>query len=130
MPTDHSEKGFEGVIEHHLTTVGGYRKGLPAAFDATLGLVPSETVAFLRESQPKAWERLEGFYGADVDTKVVQLVAKSLDQRGTLDVLRHGITDRGVALRLMTAFEPRGRCALWGNCSLRDRNANGSLHFG
>ncbi len=100
MPTDHTEKGFEQAIEHHLTSVGGYRQGHPTAFDATLGLTPAEIVAFLKNSQPKAWERLEGFYAADVEAKVVQLVAKSLDQRGTLDVLRHGITDRGVSLRL------------------------------
>jgi type I restriction enzyme R subunit len=100
MPTDHREKGFEEAIEHVLTTSGGYRKGVPAAFNATLGLTTAEIVAFLKDTQPKAWERLAGFYGADVEGKVVQLVAKSLDQRGTLDVLRHGITDRGVSLRL------------------------------
>ena len=37
-----------------------------------------------------------GFYGAAVEEKVVQNVAKNLDQRGTLEVLRKGITDRGV----------------------------------
>jgi type I restriction enzyme R subunit len=32
--------------------------------------------------------------------KAVALVAKELDLRGTLDVLRHGVTDSGVRLRL------------------------------
>lgn len=40
-----------------------------------------------------------------VEAKVVANVARELDQRGMLDCLRHGLTDRGVKLRLVF-FKP------------------------
>ena len=60
---------------------------------------------FLRDSQPKEWARLEAIHGATAAAKAVTLIAKELDNRGTLDVLRHGVVDHGVKLRL-AFFKP------------------------
>src|SRR4051812_38872197 len=99
MPTDHTEKGFEQAIQSHL--VGhGYVKGDPAGCSPALALDPATLVSFLKETQPKEWGRLAAIYGAEVYAKVVQTVARDLDSRGMLDCLRHGVTDRGVKLRL------------------------------
>jgi type I restriction enzyme R subunit len=100
MTVSHKEIAFEAAIEHSLLTDGGYRVGNPAEFNATLGLTPSLIVEFLRDSQPKEWARLEVVHAAAAPTKVVALIAKELDNRGTLDVLRHGVVDHGVKLRL------------------------------
>ena len=105
MTVSHKENAFEAAIEHSLISSGGYVAGDPAAFDAKLGLTPSLIVEFLRTSQPQAWAKLEVTHGTSVGDKVVALVAKELDQRGTLDVLRHGVTDHGVKLRL-AFFKP------------------------
>lgn len=98
MTADHTEKGFEDAIEASLLSHGGYVKGDAAAFNAALALHPQTLVGFLKDTQPNSWAKLVGFYGATVEEKVVQNVAKNLDQRGTLEVLRKGITDRGVKL--------------------------------
>ncbi len=99
MPTDHTEKGFEDAVTAHLLA-HGYAAGSPKGFDAKLALDPTTLVAFLRSSQPKEWTRLAAIYGGEVEAKVVGTVAGNLDARGTLECLRHGVTDRGVKLRL------------------------------
>lgn len=105
MTVSHKENAFEAAIEHSLLSAGGYRQGNPADFVAPLGLTPSTIIEFIRDSQPKEWTRLEAIHGANAATKVVALVAKELDARGTLDVLRHGVTDHGMKVRL-AFFKP------------------------
>lgn len=105
MNVSHKELALESAIEHSLLTAGGYRQGNPAEFAAPLGLTPSLIVEFIRDSQPQEWARLEAIHGDSAATKVVGLVAKQLDTRGTLDVLRHGVVDHGVKLRL-AFFKP------------------------
>lgn len=104
MPVDHTEKGFEQAIEHCLLT-GGYRKGNPATFDAALAIDRPTLIEFLKDSQPDEWSKLASIYGKDVETKVVENIAANLDQRGMLECLRHGVSDRGVKLRL-AFFQP------------------------
>lgn len=118
MTVDHREQAFEAAIEHSLLTDGGYLKLDPIWFDANQGLIPLTIVEFLRTTQPKEWERLGTIHGEDRDRKIVALIAGELDRRGTLDVLRHGVTDRGVKLRLAyfkpaTSLNPDAR-ALYG----------------
>jgi type I restriction enzyme R subunit len=101
----HTEKTFEAAIEDSLLAAGGHTRGDSAGFDPQRALWPSVLVDFLKDSQPDAWGKLAKLHGATIDNKVVALVAKELDQRGTLDVLRHGITDSGVRLHL-AYFKP------------------------
>jgi type I restriction enzyme R subunit len=96
----HIEATFETAIEDSLLSVGGYTKGDPTAFDPQRALWPTTVVGFLKDSQPDAWVKLTKLHGAAIDSKVVALLAKELDRRGTLDVLRHGITDSGVKFHL------------------------------
>lgn len=104
MPTDHTEKGFEQAIESHLLS-HGYAKGDPSRFDPRIALDPQTLVGFLKATQPKEWARLAVIYGPEADAKVVQTIARDLDTRGLLECLRHGVTDRGVKLRL-AFFKP------------------------
>ena len=68
-------------------------------------MFPKPLLAFLEQSQPEEWAKLQGIYGSDVETKILKTICQNLDQRGMLDVLRGGITDRGVKLRL-AYFKP------------------------
>ena len=104
MPVDHTEKGFEQAIEHYLL---GHRyvKGDPANFDPALALDPATLIAFLKDTQPDEWVKLAGFYGADAETTIAENIARNLNQRGMLDGIRHGVSDRGVKLRL-AYFKP------------------------
>src|SRR4051794_28757569 len=99
MPTDHTEKGFEQAVEAHLLA-NGYAKGIADHFNPTLDLDPTALVAFLQDTQPREWAKLAAVYGAEAGARVVQTVARDLDSRGMLECLRHGVTDRGVKLRL------------------------------
>ena len=99
MPTDHTEKGFENAVTAALLG-GGYVAGSPGRFDAKLALDSGTLVGFLKATQPKEWVRLAAIYAGEVEAKVVAAVARDLDQRGLLECLRHGVTDRGVKVRL------------------------------
>ncbi len=102
MTRAHVEEKFEAAIEAELLA-GGWLRGSPGDFRPELGLDTTQLFAFIRDTQGKDWAKLAGFHGGDPDVaqwKFAQRVAAELDQRGTLDVLRHGVTDHGVKFKL------------------------------
>jgi type I restriction enzyme, R subunit len=101
----HTEKTFEAAIEEELLQNGGYIKGYSADFNAGHGLFPAYVFSFLRESQPKEWERISTIHKDQVELKVLARLLKELELRGTLDVVRNGFTDYGVKFR-MAYFKP------------------------
>ena len=106
-----NERAFEDVIESSLLEVGGYRKGNSSGFDAGMGLDPDEVFSFVMATQPKAWSHLLIRYGNDessAKTGVLTRFVKQIDERGILDVLRHGVTDHGIELKL-AYFKPAHR---------------------
>jgi type I restriction enzyme R subunit len=97
------ERLFEEAIEVSLLDGGGYLKSFPSHFDPALGLDTSELFAFIGATQTKEWESLLGRYGNDADSAqrgFAKRLASEIDSRGTVDVLRHGIVDLGVTLKL------------------------------
>ena len=101
------EKRFEEAIEDHLLN-HGYLKSAPSHFDAVLGLDTAELYAFIGDTQIKEWEALLGRYGNDPDNAqrgFAKRLAAEIDARGTVDVLRHGVVDLGVTIRL-AFFKP------------------------
>lgn len=104
MVAVHTEEAFEAAIETHLLA-NGYLRGDKRDFDMVLALDPVQVLAFIRDSQPREWGKLVAVHGPDVEIKVLTRLAKELDGRGMLDVLRHGITDYGVSLKL-AYFKP------------------------
>lgn len=55
-PKPTSEAAFETVIEAHLLK-NGYQALSGEGFDRELALFPKEVLAFIQETQPKAWEK-------------------------------------------------------------------------
>jgi len=102
-----TESAFEDAIEAWLLGEGGYVKGDPASFDRVLGLDTSELLRFIRSTQQADWLKLIGLHGgeAEAQAKFFDRLAKQLDQRGTVDVLRHGVKDLGVDIAL-AFFKP------------------------
>ena len=100
------ERAFEEYIARSLTERSGYRAvkhgNALGDFDAGLGLDTAELLAFIEETQPEAWERLARLHGGDAKARgrFADRLAKELDARGTVDVLRHGVVDLGVTIRL------------------------------
>jgi type I restriction enzyme R subunit len=80
----------------------GWRLGQPGGYRAELAVDTAELYTFLGATQPHEWERLIVRYDdADVaQRRFARRVAAELDRRGTLDVLRRGVTDWGITIRL------------------------------
>lgn len=101
----HTEQTFEEAIEYHLLNHGGYVPGYSSDFDAKRGLFPSYIIGFLKQSQPRAWSKIESIHKGEVESKVLQRLLKEIDLRGVLDVMRKGFTDYGVKFQ-MAFFQP------------------------
>ena len=75
-----------------------------------LALFPADLVAWVQATQPKAWEALAKNHGTAAEATLLDRVRKQLDDRGTLDVLRHGIEMLGCASPLRwPSSSPRWR---------------------
>ena len=108
------ERGFEDAITASLVGAGGYRvckwgvkPEWAGDFDPKLGLDTAELHAFIAETQPAAWKRLLEVHGG-LESAAQQFgdrLAKQLDERGAVDVLRHGVNDHGIEVRL-AFFKP------------------------
>ncbi len=108
------ERGFEDAITAALVEVGGYRLNKwgtsvewAADFDSVRALDTAELFAFIADTQPKSWERLVAVHGGEAGARAqfADRLGKQIDERGTVDVLRHGVNDHGIELRL-AYFKP------------------------
>src|SRR5947209_1803737 len=95
----HKEKPFEDFIADHLTS-NGWIAGDPKRWNRQGALDTDNLFAFLEESQPKKWERLQGIHGDNVQERFLSRLTKELDARGTIDILRRGVDDYGVRFQL------------------------------
>jgi type I restriction enzyme R subunit len=100
----HSEATFESNIVDHLCS-HGWQQGNALDFSKDLAFDKSAILSFVQESQQKEWEKLKQYYREDTENKFIQRLFKELDLRGTLDVIRHGITDSGCKFKL-AYFKP------------------------
>ena len=104
----HHEVHFEAEICQHLAANGWlYAEGHAAHFDRTHGLFPPDLLAWIESTQPDAWTRLIKTHGPALPRVLAERVRKSLNERGTLDVLRRGVEMLGLREPLMLAqFKP------------------------
>jgi type I restriction enzyme R subunit len=106
---------FEDAITAQLIEQGGYRickygtrPEWRGDFDVARGLDTAELFAFIDATQAEEWSRLVKAYGGSKDTTwagFVKRLADQIDERGIVDVLRHGVQDHGVTIRL-AFFKP------------------------
>ncbi|WEX88499.1 type I restriction endonuclease [Sinorhizobium garamanticum] len=106
--TLHREISFETEICAHLAAHGWqYTEGDAAKYDRSRALLPADVVAWVQTSQPKAWETLAKNHGSAAETMLLDRIRKQLDERGTLDLLRHGVELIGLRAPLKLAeFKP------------------------
>lgn len=106
MATGTSEIHFEAHIENYLVNkVKEYHVVSPSEYNKELCVIPSEIIAFVKDTQPEKYKALEEQYGANVDSQIVNNVARNLSKNKTLHVLHHKTKDRGQALN-MVYFQP------------------------
>lgn len=104
----HKEIRFEDEICAYLSAQGWlYDPGSAAQYDRARALFPPDLAAWVQQTQPKAWEALSRSHGAGAETALLDRVRKQIDDRGTLDVIRHGIEMVGVRGSIQLAqFKP------------------------
>lgn len=104
----HHEISFETEICQHLAGNGWlYAEGDTANYDRKRAIYPRDVLAWVQETQPKAWETLVKNHGAQAEETLMSRLRDQIDQRGTLDVLRHGIELLGLKQPLKLAeFKP------------------------
>ena len=87
---DYKEKRFEQDIEESLTTKGGYVKWDPSSFDRILALDKSAFINFIKNRQPKQWERFEKIYVADSEKQIIERFWREVRRGGRLKDFRQG----------------------------------------
>ena len=105
----HNEIEFENEICQHLAGNGWlYADADAATYDRARAMFPADVLAWVQETQPKAWEALVKNHGTTQAGEVLLTrLRDSLNQRGTLDVLRHGVELLGLRQPLAIAqFKP------------------------
>jgi type I restriction enzyme R subunit len=80
----HKEIALESEICAHLADHGWFHAAGDAAhYDRARALYPPDLVAWMQESQPKAWETLTKQQGSATEATLLDRVRTQLEQRGT-----------------------------------------------
>jgi type I restriction enzyme R subunit len=78
-----------------------------ANYDRPLALYPPDVIAWVRQTDPNAWETLAKNHGTAAEATLLKRLRECLNQRGTLDVIRHGFDAMGLRKTLkMAQFKP------------------------
>jgi len=94
----HTEAAFEIVIEAHLLS-HAYVPVPREDFDRERAIFPETILAFIRDTQPKQWARLESLLGDATGEQILGDLCKWMDNHGSLATLRHGFKCYGRTLR-------------------------------
>lgn len=106
---DLKETNFEQYITNWLIEHNGYilrgadEAGRPVKdkdYDRALALDLKLLGRFIQTTQPNEWARLHEIYGDQALESFAKRLDQELSQIGVLDVLRSGVTDRGVHIDL------------------------------
>ena len=99
MTATHTEQAFETNVESMLLGAG-WRAGDLGEWDVDRALFPARAVAFIRDTQPELWAEVAAVQGGDLEARIVETLARELDTKGSLDVLRHGFRFFGKTFRV------------------------------
>ncbi len=99
MPLEDNELRFEQDIETSLLNQG-YRKILPTEYDLEKNLFFDVLIEFIETTQSREWSKYQKLYGTASKDKLYRRLNNEIINRGIIDVLKNGITDLGVKLKL------------------------------
>src|SRR5438309_389244 len=100
-----NEKALEDVVMASLAASPLYTSSIAEHFDAATLLDAGQLSEFTAATQPKEWAKLaKQFPGAEREA-VASHVTSLIQKRGTLDVLRNGVSFNGINLQL-AFFKP------------------------
>jgi type I restriction enzyme, R subunit len=97
-----TEEAFENEIVKSMHDAG-WLEGGNDTYRHEFGLDSGQLSTFIGATQMDAWNTLVAYAGGDqtvAQQQFMRFLARELDERGALDVLRNGVKDRGVRIRL------------------------------
>ena len=95
-----NERAFEVHIENMLLQHAGWQPGTNAEWDVDRALFPARIHAFLQETQPKLWDKMQALHADGLEGLLINTLVKELNLKGTLHILRHGFKFFGKIFRL------------------------------
>ncbi|KXV78560.1 type I restriction endonuclease subunit R [Acetobacter cerevisiae] len=108
MSNLHQEHHFEAEICQTMAERGWlYSEGDAAQYHRPTALFLPDLLAWIETTQPESWERLSKTHDSMLAERLAERVRKSLNERGTLDVLRRGVEMLGLKEPLsLVQFKP------------------------
>ncbi len=106
MTVNTKEIGFEDFIEKELVRLHKFVIRKSSDYDAEFALDKELVLEFWKKTQNDQLGKLKEIHGNSYEDKILERLDKELEKRGTLEVLRKGITDHGIHLDLVY-FEPQ-----------------------
>ncbi len=95
-----NEKRFESDIESFfISPAGGYTKGAET-YDPKLGLYKNTLINFIKETQPREWQRFILANKVDPERKFCVAFNNACETHGLLHVLRKGFKHRGITFKV------------------------------
>ncbi|MEQ9104889.1 MAG: type I restriction endonuclease [Rhodothermales bacterium] len=79
---------------------GGFEKRTQADYDINRSLIQDDLISFVQGTQPKEWAKYKQHHAESARTKFCQRVAREIDRRGAVEVLRKGVKDTGCHFHL------------------------------
>src|ERR1700730_10818382 len=105
MSTQTTERVFETYVEEILLSRSGWKSGDKSEWDKERALFPARVLEFLQKTQQKLWDEMKALHGAGLESLLITALAKELDLKGSLHVLRHGFKFYGKTFRV-AYFKP------------------------
>lgn len=100
-----NENNFETSHVTKTLVDNGYIERLPDNYNQELFLDSEILLNFVQNTQPEEWEKLKEQYPGNTEETFLKRVSSEVGKRGTLDVLRNGIKDKGAKFEL-AYFKP------------------------
>ena len=100
------EPGSGGVAEPRLAygsgISGGYQQRGSADYDRSLCLLPDDVIDFVIPPSRRSGQRLAEHHGDEARQRFLRRLAREIERRGALDVLRRG--SQGLGLQFQLAY--------------------------
>ena len=102
--TQIKEIAFEKSIEEVLLNTG-YQSISSQSFDKEKAIFPEQIIAFIKETQPNEWDKLESILKENTATQIIYDLTKWIELHGIISTLRHGFKCYGKQIQ-MAYFKP------------------------
>lgn len=100
MKTDTTEKGLEAHITQHLCLVNAYEERHYSQYNRVDCVDEDLFFNFLQATQEKEVIKLQSIHGSNYRSKVLYRLNNQIKTFGIIEVLRKGITDNNIKLKL------------------------------